>query len=358
MKIINEIYDKPIANEELKYLNHNTCLLDIETTGFSREINHIYMIGLARLEKDKVKITLLFADKRTEEEDILNEFIEYSKDIKRFITFNGITFDFPFIKQRMNHYNMEYDYMKYQHLDIYKECKRLKNILCLSNMKQKTFEAFLEINREDKYSGGELINQYKSYEKCKDEECFNNLITHNLEDVKGMVDLLTILRYLHISDNLKNASIQDVKIDENEITTTLTHNYEIPKRFVIKSKFYYMIFEQNIIKIILKPHSCKLKYYLKDYKNYMYLLNEDIIILKQLLNDNNKKNAVPAKKDNCYVETKGLFLPAYDNNLFEDEKLYKEDLKSKESFIDISSKMSDDIYLQKYIIHIIKYRLN
>ena len=73
MKIINKIYDKPIANEELKYLNNNTCLLDIETTGFSREANHIYMIGLARLEKNTVRITLLFADKRTEEKDILNE---------------------------------------------------------------------------------------------------------------------------------------------------------------------------------------------------------------------------------------------------------------------------------------------
>ena len=126
MRIINEIYDKPIANEELKYLNNNTCLLDIETTGFSREANHIYMIGLARLEKNTVRITLLFADKRTEEKDILNEFINYSKDIKRFISFNGITFDFPFIKKRMLHHNIDYDYMQYEHLDIYKECKNIK----------------------------------------------------------------------------------------------------------------------------------------------------------------------------------------------------------------------------------------
>ena len=358
MRIINEIYDKKVANEELIYLNSSTCLLDIETTGFSRDVNHIYMIGLARLDNDKVKITLLFADKRTEEKDILYEFLNYSKDIKRFITFNGISFDFPFIKKRMLHYNMDYDYLQYEHLDIYKECKKLKELLCLSNLKQKTFEAFLGIEREDIYSGGELISQYKSYEKCKDEECLKNLITHNLEDVKGMVDLLIILRYLHITDNLESSSIENITNNENEITATIKTDYEIPKRFVIKSTFYYIIFENNSIKIILKPFCGTLKYYLKDYKNYIYLLNEDIIIPKQLLNDNNKKNAVPVKKDNCYVEADGLYLPVYDSTLFEEEKLYKEDLTSKESFINISSKMCDAIYLHKYIIHIIKYRLN
>ena len=358
MKIINEIYDRTIEDEELKYLRNNTCLLDIETTGFSREINHIYMIGLARLENDKIKVTLLFADKRSEEKDILIEFINYSKDVNRFISFNGLSFDFPFIKSRMNHNGIEYNYMEYEHLDIYKECKKLKDILCLGNLKQKTFESFLGIEREDSFDGGELIHQYKLYEKCNDEECYHNLITHNLEDVQGMVELLIILRYLHITDNIDNSTISEITNTNGEIVAKITTDYNIPKRFVIKSKFYYILFEKNIIKTILKPNLCTLKYYFDNYKNYVHLLNEDIIIPKQLLNDNNKNNAVPCKKSNCCIDVEGLYLPVFDKMLFEDEKLFKENLSSKETYVDISSKLNDSLYLKKYIIHIIKYRLN
>lgn len=359
MKKISEIYDKKIKNEELNYLDKETCLLDIETTGFSRELNHIYMIGLARLVDENVIVTLLFAENRTEEKELLLELLEYSKDIKRFISFNGLLFDFPFIKSRMNYYDISYEFKKYEHLDIYKECKCLKQLLSLTNIKQKSFEAFLGLEREDIYSGGELISQYKSYEACNDADCYHNLITHNLEDVKGMVDLLTILRYLNIGEHLEDSTINDINVDElHEIKASLSFNYEIPRRFVIKSEFYYCIVDKNIIKIILSPIDTELKYYLKDYKNYMYLLNEDIIIPKQLLNAQNKKDAVPAKKDNCYIKTQGLFLPIYDDKFFDDEKTFKEGIKSKEEFIDIKDHLDDQEFIKKYIIHVIKYRLN
>ena len=45
-----------------------------------------------------------------------------------------------------------------QILDIFKELSPIKPLLCLENYKQKSIEAFLGIDREDKYSGGELIN--------------------------------------------------------------------------------------------------------------------------------------------------------------------------------------------------------
>ena len=245
MKIINKIYDKPIANEELKYLNNNTCLLDIETTGFSREANHIYMIGLARLEKNTVRITLLFADKRTEEKDILNEFIKYSKDIKRFVSFNGITFDFPFIKKRMIHYNIDYDYTQYEHLDIYKECKNLKEMLCLSNLKQKTFEAFLGIDREDEYSGGELISQYKSYEKYKDGSV-NILFTGRISPHKKIEDIIKIFAYYHKNINAKSRLILiggalacyknaiDAYILQNTIKYSIIYSFTKPLRGRVK----------------------------------------------------------------------------------------------------------------------------
>lgn len=82
-----------------------------------------------------------------------------------------------------------------QILDIFKELSPIKPLLCLENYKQKSIEAFLGIDREDKYSGGELINVYYEYLAQKDAEKLSLLLTHNYEDVLGMTKLLSILSY-------------------------------------------------------------------------------------------------------------------------------------------------------------------
>nr|MCR4611934.1 ribonuclease H-like domain-containing protein [Lachnospiraceae bacterium] len=352
MKIIREKYNAKLDNEASKYVDSNTCLLDIETTGFNRKTCHIYMIGLARKcsfdsEYDSInptydstvdsefenafEITLLFSEDETEEKDILQEFLNYSKDIKSFITFNGLSFDFPFIKSRMELYGIPYNFLEFNHIDIFKCCKNLKELLKLENCKQKTIERFLGINREDIYSGGELINQYKSYSKTKDPIYYHNLITHNLEDVRGMIDLLVILRYTKINSLIdKNSSARiDVEKDKSSIKVSINLICTLPNRFVIKSEFYYIVFENDKIKILLSPTDAEMKYFLVDNKNYRYLVNEDIIIPVQLLNSSNKKYAKSVSKENCFIKANGLFLPIYEKDMFENEKLYRREYKDK-----------------------------
>ena len=356
MEVINKKYNKKIENPEKKYLNDHSCLLDIETTGFSREYNQIYMIGLARVIDDSLDVTLLFAENPDEEKHILDEFIKYSKDITDFITFNGLSFDFPFIKDRMKHFGYEYDFKAYNHLDIYKECKCLKSLLKLNNLKQKTIESFLGIDRDDKYNGGELIEHYKIYCQCQDEECYNNLITHNLEDVKGMADILIILRYSNISKNIEKAEANELSLDKDKnILLSLSLNTSFPKRFSISDSYYYIVFDKDKANIKLTPTNDTLRYYLDDYKNYVYIENENAIIPKQLLDSQNKKYAIKATKDNCFLTANSTFLPVYNKKLFENEKLFTHSYNDKKCYIDISSRMEDMDYIRNYAINLIKH---
>ena len=358
MEVINKKYHKKIDSPEKKYLNDHSCLLDIETTGFSRDYNQIYMIGLARMIDDSLDVTLLFAENPDEEKTVLEEFKKYSNDITDFITFNGLSFDFPFIKERMNHFGYEYDFKAYNHLDIYKECKYLKSLLKLNNLKQKTIESFLGLDRDDKYNGGELIEHYKIYCQCQDEECYNNLITHNLEDVKGMADILTILRYSSIYKNIEKADANELSLDkDNNILLTLSLNTSLPKRFSISGPYYYIVFENDKVNIELRPTTDTLRYYLNDYKNYVYIENENAIIPKQLLDSQNKKYATKATKENCFLSAEGTFLPAFNKKLFENEKLFTHSYNDKKCYIDISSHMEDIDYIRNYAINLIKHKI-
>lgn len=99
------------------------------------------------------------------------------------ISFNGVGFDIPFLKNKYKKYKQEDPFCNVQILDIFKELSPIKPLLCLENYKQKSIEAFLGIDREDKYSGGELINVYYEYLAQKDDEKLSLLLTHNYEDV-------------------------------------------------------------------------------------------------------------------------------------------------------------------------------
>ena len=48
-------------------------------------------------------------------------------------------------------------------MDIYKKIRPYRKLLGLESMKQKAIEQFLGISREDKYTGGQLIEVYRDY---------------------------------------------------------------------------------------------------------------------------------------------------------------------------------------------------
>ena len=97
-------------------------------------------------------------------------------------------------------------------IDIYKRIMPYKNFLKLENCKQKTIEKFLKIDREDKYSGSDLIGMYHLFVSSRDAATKDLLLLHNFEDVKGM---LTILPVLAFSD-LFNEKIKVTKVAESK----------------------------------------------------------------------------------------------------------------------------------------------
>ncbi len=365
MKVIEEKFQGQIENEERKLLNDNTMFLDIETTGFSRTSCHIYMIGLAFLQENEMRIALLFAEDTSEEILILEKFIELIKNTNKFISFNGLAFDFPFIEEKCKHYSLDFNANDYSHTDIYKDCKCLKKLLDLENVKQKTIESFLNIGRNDIYNGGQLIKIYHNYSKDRNIDDYNKLICHNLEDVAGMVNILTIYRYIEIIkilpkiDTITQNSPKNVNSEINfvnyELKAEYKLNYNLPTDFSIKSEFYYIVFRNNKIKILLLPQHKKLNYYLTNYKDYAYIPSEDIIVPKQLLNASNKKEAVNATQKNCYIASESYYLPIYDHSLFEDNRIFKDDYSSKEEFIRFDPENIDVKFYDVYIKHIISH---
>jgi len=205
---------------------------DIETTGFSANTSFLYLIGCMYYKNNTWQITQWLADDMNSEACILEAFFNTLKTYKRLVHFNGTGFDIPFILRKCRQHHLNFSFDMIESFDIYKKIQPFKKLLTLPNYKLKTIEKFVGINREDSYTGEELIQIYANYlgrlqyekllQKNKSSESIdpktgmNHIISHkekdnskqlssdelsrvillhNLEDVTGLSRVADILFY-------------------------------------------------------------------------------------------------------------------------------------------------------------------
>lgn len=193
MKILE--YDEKLTFKS-KYYDEEAVFLDIETTGLSPMRSFIYLIGLVFIDLKKVTMHImqLIAEDRDEEEEILKLMKERLKSYKTVVTYNGNSFDLPFIAKRSERYGIEPIAM--DSFDMYEKLRLHKDTLKLDGLKQKNIEKKLGITREDRYNGGECISFYKDYVKNKNQESFDRFVLHNYDDLLYMPATMSILDLL------------------------------------------------------------------------------------------------------------------------------------------------------------------
>ncbi|MCR5053339.1 MAG: ribonuclease H-like domain-containing protein [Lachnospiraceae bacterium] len=358
MKIIKNTVDHELNTLEKSVFDNDTVFLDIETLGFSSRIYPIYLIGCMAKTDDLIETTLFFSERPDDEEAMLSAFLEYLTSYKTIITFNGDTFDLPYIAERCSRHHMYAHLELFRSMDLYKEVKKLKKVLSLPDLKLKTIERFLGIYREDKYSGGELIDVYKDYATCPSEEKEKLLLLHNEEDVINMLPVLNILAY----KSLTSASLSDPSFEEEDpchLLFSFQTDKTIPKEVRLKDENIYTIFSGYRLKGALTVYQGSLKYYYMDYKNYVYLIDEDIIVPKALSLSVPKESKRKAKKEECFSIKTGSFLPLPDikkcphPEIYEGAHSFRKDYCDKQFYILYEKNTVSENFLTLHIENLI-----
>lgn len=177
----------------------NVCFVDIETTGLNRNKEIIYLIGLLFFNRssDSWVLNQYFANSIEMEKDILGAFNSEINNFDVVITYNGDSFDLPFIRYRLKRYDIDGIYLDdITSFDLYKIIRSNNMYLNLPNLKLKTLEQFLGIEREDKLSGFECIGLYYDYMESNNSVLRENILKHNYDDLVNMLDTMNILDIL------------------------------------------------------------------------------------------------------------------------------------------------------------------
>ncbi len=233
------------------YIKGNSCFLDIETTGLSRNRNMIYLIGILFFNKKDNKWILkqYFANSIDQELNLLNTFIDDISLFDNIINYNGDSFDLPFINHRLKLLGSNKSIDMDKSFDLYRIIRQNKIFLDLENLKLKTIEEYLGFYREDLYTGFQCISFYKNYIKSKDANLKSKVLKHNHDDLVYMLDVITILDVLNSkkSINIKNSDethrfiIDNLSLEKN----LLKFNGSIEPYIPFDIKIYQMNY--NII---------------------------------------------------------------------------------------------------------------
>lgn len=345
MKISEELLDGFTLSYPLENIAplERILFFDIETTGFTATSSHLYMIGCAFYQAEKWHIIQWLAENYEEETLVLDAFFEFASLYQYLIHFNGNNFDVPFITRKCAQLSLPYTFDNLQGIDLYKRISPYRFFLKVSNCKQKTLEQFLGIEREDVFSGGELIGIYNDYVKSPTEFSEKAIFLHNADDLKGMLSVLPMLSYY----DLFNHPVSAKKVQANhfvdmhgnqkkELLITLALPSCLPKPVTASANACYFRGEGNEATLKVPIYEEELKYFYSNYKDYYYLPNEDVALHKSVASFVDKEYRIQATAATCYTRKASSYLPQWDA-LF--TPFFVRDPKSKELFFELTDEM-------------------
>ena len=220
MKKFTRSYNTYIYSGQIFDLYHGglkPCIFDIETTGLSAQRgNKIILTACLIPNSTGVTITQFLAENPYEEDRVIMATMDFLKDesIDYLITYNGASFDIPFMKQRLATKNLPYVLNMYE-FDLYNFIRSntgLKSQIGLLSQKNVEQHFGISSNRKDVISGRESVKLFAEYAINQDSVIEKIILTHNREDVLQLCHLFNIIGRNNFGAVLGEGGIHDVNM--------------------------------------------------------------------------------------------------------------------------------------------------
>lgn len=215
--------------------------LKIETTGLSKRKDTIITLSVIEKGKDFIK-TLIANDLKSEEKII--EFVEDNLNKANYITFNGSTFDGPFINEKLSFYfgkNLEIEF-----IDLQKICRNYNYIFNLNSYSNKNLLNFFDIKESD-IKGKDVSNLYKEY-LLGDEKSLDKIIEFATTNIKNLFILDAKLKSfieekMTLNINKFTFTIKDIDLNKNNLVVNGKTNF--PKNIFKTNENYTLNLDGN-----------------------------------------------------------------------------------------------------------------
>ncbi|KXG74226.1 ribonuclease H-like domain-containing protein [Thermotalea metallivorans] len=210
MEIINYHLDEKLhlpKNYLSVFQDLSFAMFDIETTGLNPEYSQVILIGILYVQEERIAIRQLFCTHRNEEKILLETFQNEIKNFDMLLSYNGDTFDIPFLNKRFQYHHIPCKIESYKNFDLLRFVRKQKEILNLQDCKLKSVEKSLGIHRKDILSGKESVELYNLFENNRNSHLKKLILLHNYDDLYYFSKCLEILDKVNLEEFLPSIPI-------------------------------------------------------------------------------------------------------------------------------------------------------
>lgn len=162
--------------------------IDLETTGFTSG-TPLFLAGVLLYENGNLVVRQLLARDYSEEPHVLNHLAELIGRSQVFVSFNGKSYDLPFVRDRMIFHGIKSDLRK-AHVDILHHARRQWSTE-LPNCKLQTLErAICRRFRYGDIAGVEIPDAYHHFVRSQNAIQLRDILHHNALDLITMAELM------------------------------------------------------------------------------------------------------------------------------------------------------------------------
>lgn len=164
--------------------------LDTETTGLSGGAGTVaFEVGVGFIERRGMVIRQYVMRDYSEEAAMLAEIAALIKRFDTVVTFNGKSFDLPLLESRLVMNRIRMPVTQMPHLDLLHAARRVYKLRLKRCNLASLEEAVLGQKRNDDLPGSQVPQRYFDYIKTREFSLLEDVLRHNLEDVKSLAVL-------------------------------------------------------------------------------------------------------------------------------------------------------------------------
>jgi uncharacterized protein YprB with RNaseH-like and TPR domain len=182
-----EALDPPERGLFRKFGHRRMLFLDIETCGLQSQ--PVFLVGLCHIGDRNLVLRQLFARDYAEERSLIAEVERILSEYDFLITYNGKTFDIPFLRHRAVYHRLRFE-TSIPHLDLlWMVRRRWKDRLPDCRLKTLEWRVLRRLRAGD-IDGSEIPGAYHEYVKHGQPHRLLPVFHHNLLDLVAMAELL------------------------------------------------------------------------------------------------------------------------------------------------------------------------